>query len=155
MSIGRTIASILMFALFAALSDTSVQGQEQDNSPGTKRKPDLRQKTIVKKMMIAVHRGPHTAMATLEVELKKEKPDWNQLRKKAALVELMGLVMQKDNRKQNSYMKSSAQLLAGIEKKEIKLAKDGFTTLQKSCAACHGWAGNYENLRQEIPVVKR
>jgi hypothetical protein len=115
----------------------------------TAEEPKKDEKTVRKdiaKMMKDAHRGEKSPHVRVEAELKKEKPDWDQLAKDAKAFDTMGkefknLGIYYPYTSPTGYIKTAAALGKAAGEKDRKAATEAFAGLNKSCVACHSYGG--------------
>ena len=154
------ISLLVVFAFSAVAAYSQAQDSKKNESPKSKQrsvaKSDAkRQKLLIKKMMIAVHRGPYSPAAAIDEELKKPKPDWKKLEKSAEFIESMSLILSSKSNKA-AYGEYSKLTIDGIKNRKLESARKAFASFKTSCASCHGWGGNYDSLKLEKnPILKK
>lgn len=119
-------------AALVASGGLPVFGTDEKAKPATKEQ--------VKELMAKTHKGDKSPFARAREELKKEKPDWDQLVKDGkAFAEMAALLTRRpgDYTDPTRYVEASESFGKAAGGKDAGKAADAFAKLSKSCSACH------------------
>ncbi|AWM35740.1 hypothetical protein GobsT_65690 [Gemmata obscuriglobus] len=128
----RTVFALAL-AGSALLTTVSISGEP------TKAETKLTNKDIAK-LMKETHVGAKSPHALTLQELGCESPDWERVVKDAKAFVTMGESFKKTDLGYTSpdkYIAGAAALSKAASAKNKKAATDAFTSLTKSCSACH------------------
>lgn len=122
-------AVAVMVAVGALAADEPKKDDKAPKSPT---------KEQVHEMMKKLHKGDKAPLARTKEELKKDAPDWEQLAKDAKGFVEMGEALDEIGHYGRARYTEGAQALAkAVGNKDKDASAKAFTTLSKSCSACH------------------
>ncbi|HJZ56185.1 MAG TPA: hypothetical protein VKE74_14560 [Gemmataceae bacterium] len=126
---GLVLAVVAPFALTA--------GWLAADEPKADKKPPTEKE--VKELMQKTHKGKDAPLARVEVELKKDAPEWDQVAKDAKAFTDMGDVLKRRPAYPSpaKYVSSAAELEKAAKDKDRAAAGKAFVGLNQSCTSCH------------------
>jgi hypothetical protein len=134
--IRKWVSAGVVFAAAALLAAGVAAGEPAKGEPAPKR---LETKELAA-MMTRVHKGEKAAFTRAAAELKKDKPDWDQLAKDAKEFVGMGATLKVSANPYTNpqgYIAAAGDLAKAVGAKDAKAAAGAFAALGKSCSACH------------------
>lgn len=133
----RSMMALVLFGA-AALATNGLTADEKkaDEKKDTKA---LTRKEIAARMK-EVHRGEKSAHVRVELELKKDTPDWDEIVRGAKTFTEMGEAFKGADVSYlapDKYIASTKALTKAASEKDKKAADEAFIGLTKSCHSCH------------------
>jgi hypothetical protein len=128
---------ILLPALVAVLA---VGGLWADEPKKDDKTPKPATKEQVHEMMKKLHKGEKSALTRTKEELKKDKPDWEQLAKDAkGFVEMGEMLNTRPPNYTNpkGYIDGAAALAKAFGAKDKDASGKALAAFSQSCSACH------------------
>ena len=137
---------VVALALFGAamLAASTLTAEEPKKTEKDAKDAKVLTKKELGKMMKDTHKGEKSPHVRVDAELKKDAPDWEQVAKGAKAFTEMGDAFKGVNLGYSSpasYLASTKAFAKAAGEKDKKAATEAFTSLNKSCVACHFYGG--------------